>query len=609
MIGVRMLAFLYFTSFSLSDLNPMLPALKRDSANFQQTWQCSESWCNGSMTCSEMYKDSCPPGLLCKDSLCECPDQYPSMLRCDNVSLSILSGFCATFDESNETIVVGSCIYASFPSYTNDGPTKKTKLTTKENTICNSYNRTGALCGRCLPDHYPLAYSFNMTCIPCPNVHWNWFKYIIAAYLPLTLFYIGILFFKINTTSSHIFVVVYICQIFSLPVMAQGIYTNIAKLVNTSYLRTLEVLFFLYGIWNLDYFRPFYSDLCLGIGILPTLTLDYAIVAYPLLLMIFTYLLIVLYDRNYRVITIMSRPLFRFRRNWNIKTSLIDAFSTFFYLSNMKFLSVSLALLCPVQLYHLHGDHYNYTLGLYYAGDIEYFGSEHFPYGILAIAVMCVFVILPITVLVLYPFKFFQKFLNLFPVRWYILHTFMDSFQGCYKDGTEPDTRDYRWLASVFFINRIFMFLAYTLTNFKLCSVIIIMLLTIHTTLLAIFQPYKKSMSHLNVINIAFLYLFTISFITFVGVYIANETESSLSTAFLVVCSILSAVPQVYMFASILYWIYTHRLFGIGIMQRLRAWRNGYAFINEETDHLPDRIDNSGAYPRKNLSNFVAKSH
>ena len=32
------------------------------------------------------------------------------------------------------------------------------------------------------------------------------------------------------------------------------------------------------------------------------------------------------------------------------------------------------------------------TLGvtLYYAGDMEYFGKEHLPYGILAIAVMCV---------------------------------------------------------------------------------------------------------------------------------------------------------------------------------------------------------------------------
>ena len=51
---------------------------------------------------------------------------------------------------------------------------------------------------------------------------------------------------------------------------------------------------------------------------------------------------------------------------------------------------------------------------------IEYFCSEHLPYGILA-SIMCLF--LPVTTLVLYPFTFFQRFLNLFHV---CLHTSMD---------------------------------------------------------------------------------------------------------------------------------------------------------------------------------------
>ena len=243
------------------------------------------------------------------------------------------------------------------------------------------------------------------------------------------------------------------------------------------------MLLSLYGIWNLDFFRPFYSDLCLGIGILPTLALDYAIAVYPLLLMIISYLLIVLYDRNYRVITIMWRP-FRFlfslfRRNWNIKTSVVDAYATFFLLSNFKFLSVSFDLLVPTQVYHLHGDSYNYSWGLLYAGDMEYFGREHLPYAILAIVVLCVFVILPIAVLALYPFAFFQKFLNLFPVRWYILHTFIDSFLGCYKDGTEPGTRDCRWFTVVYFGIRYGAFVIYGATAdgsfYPLCSILIVL--------------------------------------------------------------------------------------------------------------------------------------
>ena len=100
---------------------------------------------------------------------------------------------------------------------------------------------------------------------------------------------------------------------------------------------------------------------------------------------------------------------------------------------------------------YVHQDGYNHNVVLFYAGNIKYFGKEHLPYGILAIIVSTVFIILLVALLALYPFVFFQKFLNCIPVRWHILHTFMDSFQGVFKDGTEPGTRDCRWFTAVLF--------------------------------------------------------------------------------------------------------------------------------------------------------------
>ena len=69
---------------------------------------------------------------------------------------------------------------------------------------CKAINRTGTLCGRCLPDHYPLTYSFSFTCAKCHHIRWNWVRYIMAAYLPLTLFYLIVLFFKINVVSGSL---------------------------------------------------------------------------------------------------------------------------------------------------------------------------------------------------------------------------------------------------------------------------------------------------------------------------------------------------------------------------------------------------------------------
>ena len=269
--------------------------------------------------------------------------------------------------------------------------------------MCGYYNKTGTLCGQCLPDHYPLAYSFNMTCIPCPHVHWNWFRYIMAAYLPLTAFCIVMLFFKVNITSSHLFAVVYFCQAITIPIVVRGMFAYL--LVESPSAMLLKVLISFYSIWNLDFFRPFYSDLCLGIGILPTLALDYVVAVYPLLLMALTYLFIHLHDKNYRVIVFMWWPFRKlfgfFRKNWDIRTSVIDAFSTFFLLCNVKFLSVSVDLLTSVNVFQLYPFNFNHTIGLFYAANIEYFSSEHLPYALLAIAVSCVFVILPLFILTL----------------------------------------------------------------------------------------------------------------------------------------------------------------------------------------------------------------
>ena len=370
-----------------------------------------------------------------------------------------------------------------------------------------------------------------------------------------------------------------------------------------------KLLFSLYGIWNLDFFRPFYSDLCLGIGILPTLALDYVIAVYPLLLIITSYLLIVLHNKNFRVVTILWRPFYAlfalFRRNWDIKTSVIDAFATFFFLSNVKFLSASFDLLVQTPVYQLYPDHYNYTFGLHYAADVEYFGSEHLPYGILAIVMLCVFAILPCTVLVLYPFAFFQKFLNLFPFPWYILHTIVDSFYGCYKDGTQPGTRDYRWCMSIFFTLRLFQFLLYALPD-VVYSLIGLMILVVLITLMAVVQPFKSS--HHNTITIIFLQLLTFFTIISVSVSVTVTIAPDYLYFFYALGIAVCAVPLLYFKASSLYWMYAHRRFGLNAFLRAKAWRQGYTrILSASNESLPDRIENSGEYHGENLSNFISQ--
>ncbi len=374
------------------------------SSGFSNVDSCS----NCLLECSQDNATSCPMGLFCLNEHCRCGLDYPdNIVNCNGTVSSILTCNCATVLEEKNLTVVGACLFISGPGVYN--------TLTRDYSICERWNRAGALCGRCLPDHYPLAYSFNLTCIRCPHARWNWVRYIMAAYLPLTLFYIIVLFFSVSITNSQYFSVVMYAQFLTMPAFYRIIYTYTTYCDHHTFILITNTLASLYGVWNLDFFRPFYSDICLGIGLLPTLALDYVIAVYPLFLMIVSYLLIVLYDKNYRVINVMWRPfkiLFSlFRKKWDIRTSVIDAFATFFLLSNIKFFSVSFDLLVPIPVYELHHDHYNYTWGLYYSGDIEYFGPEHLPYGILDILVSMVCVVFPIVILVPAlpePF-FFQK--------------------------------------------------------------------------------------------------------------------------------------------------------------------------------------------------------
>ena len=556
---------------------------------------------------------ACPLGYYCSNGTCQCLSYPRKTISCSRdglYTLVIMYGHCATYNTEKSLLQIGKCInnhlnttvlklftdisYHILPS---DGDS----LT---ETSCSYYNRTGALCGRCLPQQYISAYSYNSKCMHCHHVIWNWFRYIMAAYLPLTLFHFIVLFFKVNVVSSSLHAVVLGSQMMSFPPICRDLILNNHD--DTQFIAAAKVILSLYGIWNLDFFRPFYSDLCLGIGILPTLALDYVIAVYPLLLMIISYLLIVLYDRNYRVVTIVWRPfqiLFSlFRRNWDIRTSVVDAYATFFLLSFVKCLSVSFDLLVPTKIYYLHGDYYNYTLVLYYAGDIEYFGKEHLPYGILAIAVTCVFVILPTVILAFYQFAFFQKFLNLFPFRWYILHIFVDSFQGCYKNGTEPGTRDCRWFSAAYLVLRCICFFLYGITLSTTFYPSFILFTFSFIILLVVVQPYKTSASgHLKA-NIVFLSIISMSVaaISKVGV---KSIRANLLFFILALC--LFSIPIVCIGVLMFHSIFNRQVY-LELANRFHSRFRGYEALGDSAEAVDsDRVVNPQGYPAIPVRHFA----
>ena len=446
-----------------------------------------------------------------------------------------------------------------------------------DDVMCSPFNRTGMLCGKCKDGYYPLVNSLDVNCVQCPNGWSNLWKFVMVAFLPLTVFYIIILLFRVNATSSQLHGFIYCCQGIALPALLRGelLFASNKKGSELS-VKTIGVL---YGIWNLDILRSLDLGICLPVDTLTALALDVAVGVYPLLLILITCVLIKLYDRNFTPLVTVWRPFATFvglfRRNWDIKTSLVDAFITFLYLCSVKFMSVSYDLLAPVHVKQLDSaGNVTESWHLYYDPTIPYFGKKHIPYAVLALSVLTLFVILPTLVLLLYPFACFQKVLNTLPIRQHVLHTFMDSFLGCYKDGTQPDTRDCRWFAGLLFSSRCLVLIVGAVTLNESFYMIISIGFVVCVTLMTMVQPFKKESNHLYSMTL-FMLLLAIIYIISLQVIVSLTILPYYTPLFTVFAILVVALPLLYLSALIVHWLYSHRRFGGQLVRALQALRLG----------------------------------
>ena len=539
------------------------------------------------------------PAIHSKRQKCNSPWQYISNGTCHcgdwklgshcvvGKNMTIQNGVCVTYQELGDLSELGKCLYTfkiihSDNAYTNDQTVLPMNMSELNERLCGKFNRNGTLCGKCKNGYFPQVYSFNMTCIECPNGKANWWKYVLATFLPITLFYFVILLFRINITSSNLQGFVYCSQGIVMPAMMRTMFITVQS--DKPITLVARYLGALYGIWNLDFFRFMDLGICLGTHTLETLALDLIVGVYPFFLMLLTYILIDLHDRNFRLLVAIWRPFGKifgfFRRNWEIRTSLIDAFATFFLLSNVKFVSVTYDILVPVFIQKLNSTgHIKEGYGVYFDATIPHLGDEHVPYAYLAISIFIFLVLLPTAILFLYPFSIFQKFLNLFPVRWHVLHTFMDAFQGCYKDGTQPGTRDCRWFASMFLIVRLVIMVIGGVTESELYFSYATMVLVIMAILIINFQPFKANISHLSDVNAIFILILALWYASSIALQESDERRPHMVIPIYAAVVTAGVLPLLYISAIIVHWMYKHRRFGLELVQRLHAQRQGYSLL------------------------------
>ena len=546
------------------------------TANIANT-SCSSTW---------LYPDST------NENICECGNSVGHTVECNNVTKKVKLAYCycMTFDNNEETVVTGGCLYSCATHHYYHIPPNRSDLNNQS--VCERNNREGQLCGKCQDGFAPPVYSYSLSCVNCTDYHNNWLKYAAISFLPLTGFYFVITAFRISATSVWMNVFILSNQAVTTPTVMRLLALKRSFIVN------IDVVASLYGIWNLDFFRLLYSPFCLHphMTLLQTVALDYLIAIYPLVLIVASYILVELHDHNCRIVVWLWKPFHRcfvrFRKEWNIRASLIDAFATFLLLSYVKFLSVSFDLLKPVRLYNIHGK----VVGLYvyYSGSVKYFGKEHLPYAILALGVVLTFNVFPVLLLCLYPRRCFQNRLTHCRLKCLALHAFMDSFQGCYKNGTSG-TRDCRWFSIVYLVIRIAFLVLITvrITNFWL-PIIAVMILVI-LILIVVIQPYKtRNDNTIETLLLSFLILVSLSISSDFIVHKKPDFDLEGVSAAMIGASFLMSL--IYILGLILYKLLSNKRWAQFICRNIQNCICKEVTRVDLEESLPDRLAHPEQY-------------
>ena len=502
----------------------------------------------------------------CSD--CECGSSLNGLLSCNQSSkeVKLLACYCMSQSTILNKTIVGNCLYSCSRKYMIDMPSRPSEL---DKSTCSDQKRTGQLCGNCIADHSPPVYSYSIACVSCKPNKQYWVKYAVVAFVPLTIFYFIVLAFRISAVAPKLQCYILVSQVIAMPTHIRYLYAlqNYYKKSHTLQLKLAEVGISMYSVWNLDFFRAIYDPFCIhpGLSSLGVVALDYMVAIYPLLLILLTYGFIQIYSHMHvvqRFLKPIHKCCFHFRKEWNIKQSLISVFATFLLLSYVKILNTSFDLLLPTNIYDMNGNK-QYPSFLYHNGSIETFGDEHKPFAVLAIFMMLLFNVVPLMLLYLYPCRCFQKLLNQFrSCSFQALHIFMDTFLSNFR--TKPI--DCRYFAAIYLTIRIINLVVFSLTLSRFYYPLVSIFMLTAVLLVALFQPYKSSVY--NKLDV-FFFIVTIYGYLAGSAYALSPGESRFNNFFIWTILLAAAIPVCYITGLLISWATPRRIKDIikGVME------------------------------------------
>jgi hypothetical protein len=447
----------------------------------------------------------CPVGFkpnATRGCICNVGKKVSAILQCNTTALelNVFIGHCAGVTSPNSQLVYSKCPFTA--NYFR--PTTPVKCTASEfnDKFCKQHNRTGFLCEECQGDYGIDIFSPTFKCIECNNPRYaHWFKAVGIVVGPQTVLFLLVVIFHIGITAPSMTGYIFFSHVIVMPLETLIIQSawSLDLSQNSSAPGILtDALLNPYRIWSFDYPEIFRAEACLysSLKIMHAIAFRYIHALYPIILLAVTLLFIELHARNCKPVVYLWKPLcflcIRFRRKWEIKTSVIDAFATVILLSYSKIVNISLYLL--TFNYVINHEGRPVELRLDYDTSVVYFRNQHIIFAAIAIAMLSTFGLLPPLLLLLYPYRCFFKCLTTFKLdRWHGLHMFVETFHGSFKNRTNgfPERR---WFAGIYFIFRVIVFMVFAFSD-EIVKLHLNLVYTYTSFLLflVILRPYKKN--------------------------------------------------------------------------------------------------------------------
>jgi len=163
------------------------------------------------VACPPWFRSECGNGHDCN---CTCGRSIHEVVSCTPSDVVIEPCYCMTVDLQTNTTVIGSCVYTcivpikwySYPMMLNS------------HTCGLIWKRTGQLCTQCEDSYGPVVYSCSVQCTLCSSERTkDIIMYLFASFVPLIVFCLTIIFFRISGTRLPLSTFILVSQVMAAP--------------------------------------------------------------------------------------------------------------------------------------------------------------------------------------------------------------------------------------------------------------------------------------------------------------------------------------------------------------------------------------------------------